>query len=348
MKKFLFAAVLPLLNLLPAAASPGDTVIVKMKNKNKIIILTDKENDLKSLKGLSFDKIMMKLDSSLGNLDSLRNSDLDIELFKDKSGQKKFVRIGNSIRISEEKFDEDSMEENKMVEIMIRDGDTIRKEVIRRKGNKPKVSFFNINGEDEDVFQIDLGFNNYLEKGELPSDKGAAYGLLPFNSNIVNLRLQTMFAGEKNKTRFSASAGLEFSWHNYKYDQNVIIGKDSAAVRFDPFPSGQKKIKSKLTIAWLNVPLMLHYHAKKSSFHMAFGGFAGYRLGSHNKIKFSEDGVTKKEKEYTNFYLNSLQYGLRFQIGFYDVDFFASYNLNKLFSSGKGPELTPLSFGITL
>lgn len=338
-------------------AAPGDTVLVRMKNKNKIIILTDKENDLKSLKGLSLDRIMMKLDSSLGNADSLLDSGLDLQLFKDKRGRKKEVRVGSKIRISEEELDDDRMEddaggspgEQKVVKVIIRDGDTIRTEM-RRKLNKkePRVHFLKTSDSEDDMLELDLGFNNYLENGKLPSDKGAAYGLQPFNSNIVNLRLMTRLAGSPGKTRMSASAGLEFSWHNYKFDQNVIIGKDSAGVRFDPFPAGQKKIKSKLTAAWLNVPLMLHYNSLKSSFHLALGGFAGYRLGSHSKTKFSEDGTTKKEKEYTNFYLNSLQYGLRFQLGVYDVDFFASYNLNELFSSGKGPKLTPLSFGITL
>ena len=154
--------------------------------------------------------------------------------------------------------------------------------------------------------------------------------------------------GKAGKTRLSASIGLEFSWNNYKFSENVVIGKDSASVTFDPFAASQKKIKSKLTVSWLNVPFMVHYNAKKSSFHMALGGFAGYRLGSHSKTKFTDDGVMKKEKEFTNFYLNSLQYGLRFQFGFYDVDFFAAYNLNSLFSSGRGPALTPVSFGITL
>ena len=348
MKKLILsysAVLLGICSLAAAQPSAGDTIIVKLKNKNKIIILTDKDNDFESLKKLRFDKIMRRVDSSLSSLDSLFERDIEI-----RDGHKKEVRIGNQVRIleSEKEMDDDDDAENKMVKIIVKDGDTVRTEIYRNKRKeKPEFHFFNFSDEEEGIFELDLGFNNYLEKGKLPSDNGASYGLQPFNSNIVNLRLMKRMGRNPGKTRFSGSAGLEFSWNNYKFDQNVIIGKDSASVRFDPFPAGQKKIKSKLTVAWINVPLMLHYHALKSSFHMAIGGFVGYRLGSHNKTKFTEDGVIKKEKEYTNFYLNSLQYGMRFQIGFYDVDFFASYNLNSLFSKGRGPQLTPLSFGVT-
>ena len=333
----------------------GDTVVVKMKNKNKVIILTEKNKDLGSLKNLQFDKIMMKVDSSL-NLDSLMNLrvNVDIEdsdtIVENLPGGKKKMVI-NKVRVlgAREGMENEEKGERKMVRIMVKDGDTVRTEIVTKTTDgKPKVKFFKNTAPDDDMIEVDLGFNNYLQNGSLPADKGAIYGLSPFNSNIVNLRWMKRVAGEPGKTRFSASMGLELSWHNYKFDQNAIIGKDSASVVFTPFAANQKKIKSKLTISWLNVPLMLHYHAKKSSLHLALGGFAGYRLGSHSKTKFTEDGVMKKEKEYTNFYLNSLQYGLRFQVGFYDVDFFAAYHLNELFSSGKGPKLTPVSFGITL
>jgi hypothetical protein len=222
--------------------------------------------------------------------------------------------------------------------------DTIQRHVRRYRG--PHI---NLGGdEDDDLFEIDLGWNNYLEDGQLPGDKNLAYGLTPFNSNVVTLRYAKKIFGKDPKALFSLRTGFEFSWNNYKYDNNVIIRKGSEGAVFDPFPADQKKIKSKLTASWLNVPLMLHYRSPKSTFHAAVGGFAGYRLRSHSKIKYSKDGVEKKDKEYTNFYLNSFQYGLRVQVGFYNVDLFATYNLNTLFTKGKGPELTPIAFGFTL
>ena len=352
-----------------AAGPGGDTVVVKMKNKNKVILITEKNKDLKSLKNLNMDKIMIQVDSSLSkmNLDSIIQMKMDMNIENDSiiqlkmdmniekdlgnlimnekgNGGEKKMMVSKRIQIED---DGDGKDDNKTF-MVVQNGDTIIKRVIRKNIDRgPRVNFFR-QEFDSEIFELDLGFNNYLQNGKFPGDDNQKYGLSPFNSNIVSLRFMERVLGKAGKTRLSASIGLEFSWNNYKFSENVVIGKDSASVTFDPFAASQKKIKSKLTVSWLNVPFMVHYNAKKSSFHMALGGFAGYRLGSHSKTKFTDDGVMKKEKEFTNFYLNSLQYGLRFQFGFYDVDFFAAYNLNSLFSSGRGPALTPVSFGITL
>lgn len=338
-----------------AGGPGGDTVVVKMKNKNKVIFITEKNKDLKSLKDLNMENIMIQVDSSLSkmNLDSMINlkveADFDfsggdgIRVLKGNSGEKKIV-VSKRFQVED---DGEGKDDDKTF-MVVQNGDTIIKRVIRKQvGKGPKVDFFK-QDFDTEIFELDFGFNNYLQNGKFPGDDNQKYGLSPFNSNIVSLRFMERVLGKAGKTRISASIGLELSWNNYKFSENVVIGKDSASVTFDSFAASQKKIKSKLTVSWLNVPFMVHYNAKKSSFHMALGGFAGYRLGSHSKTKFTDDGVMKKEKEFTNFYLNSLQYGLRFQLGFYDVDFFAAYNLNSLFSSGRGPALTPVSFGITL
>lgn len=328
-----------------------DTVVVKMKNRQKVVIISDGKKEMKKLKSIPFDRIMRSIDSSMRNLDSsigirdLKIMGKELDFLDIDTADKNGIRIDRVVEITT-----DGDEKEKEVRIRIHsDGKKdVEKSITIKKDSKPQNDFLKRWNDDNDLFEIDLGFNNYLENGELPGDAGANYGLLPFNSNIVNLRWMKGFLGNPEKNRLTASAGLEFSWNNYKYDQNVIIMKDAQSVAFIPFGPDQNKIKSKLTISWLNVPLMLHYRAKNSSFHMGMGGFAGYRLGSHSKTKFSEDGVIKKEKDYSNFYLNSLQYGLRFQVGFYDVDFFASYNLNNLFAKDKGPVLTPVSFGITL
>jgi hypothetical protein len=352
MKNVAFSFAFLVSTLTAFAGGPGgDTVVVKMKNKNKVILITEKNKDLKSLKDLNMENIMIQIDSSLSqmNMDSMIQLKVEkdlgdmIMIEKGDDGEKKIV-VSKRFQVED---DGDGKDDDKTF-MVVQNGDTIIKRVIRKQDGKgPKVDFFK-QDFDTEIFELDFGFNNYLQNGKFPGDDNLNYGLSPFNSNIINLRFMERVIGKAGKTRLSASVGLEFSWNNYKFSENVVIGKDSASVTFDPFAASQKKIKSKLTVSWLNVPFMVHYNSKKSSFHMALGGFAGYRLGSHSKTKFTDDGVTKKEKEFTNFYLNSLQYGLRFQFGFYDVDFFAAYNLNSLFSSGRGPALTPISFGITL
>jgi hypothetical protein len=315
----------------------GDTVVVKMKNKNKVIIITEKSKDLGSLKSIDINQIVADIDSTFRSDSSGSNGgDLEIRISSKDSVLtiKRRKQSGGTYKAVVE------VHENGQVQTYGNDesGD----------GRKWGVNFGKRKHPRNDMFEIDLGWNNYLEDGKLPGDQNKSYGLLPYSSNIVNLRFNKTLLGRNEKSRFLATAGLEFSCNNLKFENDVIVTKGSDAVSFDPFPADQKKIKSKLTVSWLNLPLMAHYQAKKYDFHLGIGGFVGYRLGSHTKTKFETDNIEKKDKVYSNFFLQSVQYGVRAEIGFYSVDLFASYNLNELFVKGRGPALTPISFGITL
>ncbi len=308
----------------------GDTVVVKLKNKNKVMIITEKEKDLKSLKRIDINQIISDIDSSLNS--SLNGGEVIINIgSRDSLLVIKKVN-GSGVRKSY----------RAVVEIQDDDDDTTSK----KSGNHHKRKWYHYNN-DNDAFEIDLGWNNYIEDGTLPGDNNKNYGLRPFNSNVVAFRAMKTLLKKKDGP-FSLTGGLELAVNNYKYENEVIIRKSSESVTFEPFPANQKMIKSKLAITWLNVPLMLHYRPRKSSFHLAVGGYAGYRLGSHSKIKYEENGSERKDKVHANFYLNSLQYGARLQVGFHDVDLFVTYNFNQLFSKDRGPALTPISFGFTL
>lgn len=309
----------------------GDTVVVKLKNKNKVMIITDKEKDLKSLKRIDINQIISDIDSSL-NAGS-----------NGGEGGEVIINIGNrdSLLVIK-KVNGSGVRKSYRAVIEIKDdNDTSKKSV-----NYHRRKWYHYN-DDNDAFEIDLGWNNYLEDGALPGDNNKPYGLRPFNSNVVAFRAMKTLLKKKDGS-FSLTGGLELAVNNYKYENEVIIRKSSDSVTFEPFPLNQQMIKSKLAVTWLNVPLMLHYRPRKSSFHLAVGGYAGYRLGSHSKIKYEENGSARKDKVHTNFYLNSLQYGARLQVGFHDVDLFVTYNFNELFSKNKGPALTPISFGFTL
>lgn len=327
----------------PGTEPGGDTVIVKLKNKNKVLIITDKGKDLGSFKSIDINKILADVDSTLKRDSLLGDQELDVRL----------IRKDSTIKISKVAGDRSKMKSYKIVistddgKIVMEGNDTITRDV-RIYTGKNYSNYSHTKNRIDDIFELDFGFNNYLENGSLPSDHNKDYGVDPWVSNYVALRgMKQIQLGKQSPYRLSI--GLEFAWNNYKYDSKKIITKGTDGVTFEsPTNPNWNVIKSKLTVNWLNFPVMFHYKAKKSGFHVAAGGFVGYRIGSHSKIKYEENGDTKKDHVYTNFYLDSFQYGTRFQIGFHDVDFFAQYNLNELFVGGKGPKLTPFVFGITL
>ena len=115
--------------------------------------------------------------------------------------------------------------------------------------------------------------------------------------------------------------------------------------------------KSKLTVSYINLSLvpMLDFSNSStrsrmwdssSSFRIGLGPYLGYRIGSYSKIKYKEAGDTEKEKNHDSFYLENIRYGMRLQIGFRSTDLFFNYDMNDLFSPGKGPSLNAFSFGV--
>ncbi len=86
----------------------------------------------------------------------------------------------------------------------------------------------------------------------------------------------------------------------------------------------------------------------KDGFHIGAGGFAGYRLGTHSKLKYEEDGNSRKDKNRSNFNLNDFQYGLTGVVGYNDLSLFVKYNMNPLFKENRGADVNVVSFGFRL
>ena len=80
-------------------------------------------------------------------------------------------------------------------------------------------------------------------------------------------------------------------------------------------------------------------------FRIGLGPYIGYRISSHSKLVYKDDG-REKEKDRDSFYLNNFRYGARLQIGYRSTDLFFNYDINELFEEGKGPKLNAFSFGV--
>lgn len=225
------------------------------------------------------------------------------------------------------------------------------------------------------LFNIDLGMNNYLENGSFPNDNNADYAVKPWGSWYVGLNniYNTHIGG-----KFFLDWGGGVSWYNFKYEDPSIRVSETLTlpgmVDFDPLIDPTiDPIKSKLTATYINfmvVPMIdFSYKTGKvdnedetgnvvsrrwirkthDGFRFGVGPYVGYRIDSYTKVVFEDEGGDKdKDRDKDNFYLNNFRYGLRAQIGFDDVDLFFQYDMNELFSEGRGPQLNALSFGFIL
>lgn len=217
-------------------------------------------------------------------------------------------------------------------------------------------------------FAIDLGMNNYLQDGDFPDDNNSPYAVKPFGSWYVALN-------SINSTHVAGPLFIEwgggFSWYNFKFDDPAVrLTKSPTQAVFAADPFVTDPVKSKLTASYFNlsfVPVLdfgrnekVYWSShgrgwdidfgrnKHYGLRIGVGGYAGYRLGSHTKVVTNDNGDREKDKESSNYFLNNLRYGIRGQIGIGDVDLFATYDLNELFSDGNGPKLNAFTFGIIL
>ncbi len=204
-------------------------------------------------------------------------------------------------------------------------------------------------------FEIDLGFNTF-HKSEAyvnpATGQSVKYDLRPFGSRYVSLNWVTGSVIGGKGSPFRIQSGVEFNFNNFMWDNNLRIESvDGKPVFYKEEVLNLSK--SKLAVTYVTVPVMAGLQFKnskgKDGFRFMAGGFAGYRIGTHSKIKYTNaEGDTKKDKGKGSFGLEDYQYGVSAQIGYRNFVLFSKYNLSDLFKENRGPQAQIISFGITI
>lgn len=234
--------------------------------------------------------------------------------------------------------------------------------------SKKADSYSYIKDKDKDKrtihnFNIEMGLNTWHGFGDVN------YSVKPWGSWYFGL-------GSVNKTQLKNSLFLEWgsglSWYNWKLeDPSYQIIKTTTQLELaQPANINEiNPIKSKLVASYLNVSLVPLFDfsqgsrkvvvkqtgnlklikSKNRGFRIGIGGYLGYRMYGRSKYVYKEGNkLRNKEKDNGNFYLSNVRYGLRGRVGWKGMDIFVNYDLNQVFTSGVGPELNALSFGIIL
>lgn len=176
---------------------------------------------------------------------------------------------------------------------------------------------------------------------------GEFFDLNNGKSITVNLNIAE-FAFKNEAKTFGLVTGLGFSFMDYTFDRPLTITEDydrGIIVPLELDPAGLKK--SKLNVSYLTAPLMLEVKTPLrmggSHLYLAGGVIGGLNIGSHTKFKYKND----KEKDKSNFNINTFKYDLTGRIGFGDFCVFVNYGMVPLFEKGGGPELYPVTFGFS-
>ncbi len=147
-----------------------------------------------------------------------------------------------------------------------------------------------------------------------------------------------------NKVHFSPGLGIT--------SRNLYAGalpeSTSAGTTFINYADSLDYDKAKTNINYLDIPLELRYDP--GDWHFALGFRFSYKLSAHTKYKGQNPEDTSEEidiKKYNIEFLQPWMLGASARIGYRWVHLSAYYSLSKLFKSDLGPQMYPISVGIT-
>ena len=313
---------------------PKDSVVVEFGKSGKIVIYVETKEDFEKLKLMNINEIIRELDLE----ENVKNDEMVIVQQTKKNG------ITKDIVTVREDWDETEVRVGNL-KVLVDQSGLHTKVKVEQQEKKKKDNF-------RTYFETDLGINNYLQNGSFPTSD-EPYAVKGWGSWNVGLN---MMAAQKLSKRFFWKYGLGFHFYNFKFENRAYQAiRTPESIGFQ-MRSDVNGFKSKISASYVTAMTLFELDFDKIKnksnevLKVAFGPYAGYRLGGRSKFVYRElDGSGRqKEKGETGLYLNNFRYGLRGEVGIGDLKFFSSYDLNTLFQEGKGPELNPIAFGIVL
>jgi hypothetical protein len=143
---------------------------------------------------------------------------------------------------------------------------------------------------------------------------------------------------------FAIGAGLGF--HNL-YSNTRIENIKADTISFTVIPDSISYKKSKLGLAYLDFPLEFRLKTK-SKFNMSVGVKLGYLLDAKTKYKgenLAGDQIIQKNKKVDN--VDKFRFGPTIRVGYDWFQVVGYFSVTKIFDKGLGPDLYPISVGIT-
>lgn len=201
---------------------------------------------------------------------------------------------------------------------------------------------------------FNLGINNYLDS-DGNEDIPAEYSFMQLNQeksiefSIFPVQEDIRLIG----SHFGLVTSMGLKYNNYRFDLISPSQLNEIGLPWFPvMPEDASITKSKLTILWLAVPLMLEIQIPNDrhnhdGFYLAGGIEGSLRLRSHTKVIYHSDNTRFKRKNKDDFDLNGLRYTFIARAGYRNIGIYGSYSPQSLFKNNKGPELYPYTIGLS-
>ena len=183
-----------------------------------------------------------------------------------------------------------------------------------------------------------FGLNNALIDGQSIDDSPYKIG----GSRFFEIGWAWKTRVFKNSNFLRVKYGYSFMINGLKPKNNQYFVQDGDVTTLEEFPVNLRK--SKLSITNLVFPVHFEFgpskrierknyfrYTTRNQFKMGLGGYAGFNIGTRQKLKYSMDGDKIKDKIKRNYNASSLVYGLSGYVAFDDIALYVKYDLSPIF-----------------
>jgi hypothetical protein len=183
-----------------------------------------------------------------------------------------------------------------------------------------------------------FGLNNAIIEGENFDDSPYKLG----GSRFFEIGWAWKTRVFKNSNFLRLKYGYSFQINGLKPKDNMYFVQDGNQTLLEEFPTELKK--SKLSITNLVFPVHFEFgpskridrdsyfrYSTRNQFKIGIGGYAGFNIGTRQKLKYSVDGDNIKDKIKRSFNATSLVYGLSGYVAFDDTALYVKYDLSPMF-----------------
>jgi hypothetical protein len=165
-------------------------------------------------------------------------------------------------------------------------------------------------------------------------------------------------------TNFSLAGGIGISSHNF-YSDVIILSRDVSNQQLTGTSEFMKlgdyygrKIDysiNKLNITYLDIPLEIKFKTRAER-NKRIKASVGFKIGCNfsNHTKYRGEDVIENTSDVITFkksnikYVNKWNYGITGRIGYGRYNIMVYYSFSKIFEKDKGPQIYPVSIGISI
>lgn len=287
-----------------------------------------------------------ELEANISGSGSIKYVNTPLKITRSISGIGKIGPVAGSETSSSPDSVEVNIGDKKIVVVDKEDSTTVNV----NSGNKKVVTYSKNKTVQPHWGGFELGFNQLFSES-FNTDMPAEYEYLELNSGkSIAVNLNLFDHGFKiYRHHLQLVTGLGITWNNWRFQNDVYLvpNQPQLSGMIDSVPMR----KSKLTASYATIPLLIEFNShelERKSFHLAAGIIGGYRIGTHTKRVYTENGKKRKIKDYDDFSLDTFRADATVRIGYRGFTLFASYGLMPLFKTSQAPDLKPFTVGLTL